>query len=150
MAAFDGKIQIAWGDGEHVFRLAIPQLLELEEKCNAGAIEILNRLMASRWRTNDVREVIRLGLIGGGKDPVTAHAHTIRYVDERPLLESVPPAIAILGTALHGPVLEDSGEAGLRKANAQVKKKTSRRNLTPPASTQPQPSSASASETSPK
>lgn len=98
----DASITIAWADGEHRFRLAIGQLRELQEKCDAGPAEIAARLSNGRWRLNDVRETIRLGLIGGGMAPGDAHKLTVRYVDERPWLESVQPAQAVLMAALVG------------------------------------------------
>lgn len=99
----NGQIPIVWGDGEHEFNIAkIGQIFELEEKCDAGISEIFTRLRESRWKLNDVRETIRLGLIGGGKTPVDALKLTKRYVDERPLLESVQVALAIHMAAMIG------------------------------------------------
>lgn len=99
----DASITMAWGDGEHRFRLAIGQLRELQDKCGAGPAEILRRVADGTWRVDDLREVLRLGLIGGGKAPLEALALVQRYVDERPLLESVMPARAVLLAALVGP-----------------------------------------------
>ena len=98
----NGSITLTWGDGEHEFRLAIGQLLELQEKCDAGPAEIASRLHEGRWRINDVSETIRLGLIGGGKKPGEAFTLVKRYVHDRPWLENVMFAQAILMTALVG------------------------------------------------
>jgi hypothetical protein len=108
-----GAVDLAWGDGERAFRLAIGQLRELQDKCAAGPAEILTRLSTGRWRVEDVRETVRLGLIGGGVTPAEAHTLTVRYVDERPLLESVMVARAALAMALVG---EPEDDAGKRKA----------------------------------
>ena len=78
------KIDAAFGDGRHCFRLALAELEELQEKCDAGPPLILARIEASQWKTADVRETIRLGLIGGGMDALKALALVERYVDERP------------------------------------------------------------------
>lgn len=100
MAGFDARVTIPWGDGEHVFRLALAQLLELQEKTDAGPVELVARIQAHRWRVQDLRETIRLGLIGGGKTPTEALVLVSRYVDGRPLLESEPVAAEIITAAL--------------------------------------------------
>lgn len=112
----DGSIDLTWGDGEHRFRLAIGQLRELQEKCDAGPAEIASRLADGRWRINDVRETIRLGLLGGGMAPAEAHRLTVRYVDERPWLESVPAAQAVLMASLVGAPEEPVGNAAAAEA----------------------------------
>ena len=110
----DASVTLAWGDGEHKFRLAIGQLRELQEKCSAGPIEVLDRLANRRWRVDDVRETVRLGLIGGGLDPIKALSLVRHYIDERPLMESIAPAQAILMAALIGAEGDEVGkeEAG--------------------------------------
>lgn len=49
-----------------------------------------------------VREIIRLGLIGGGLKPTEANALVKNYVDQRPFMESVLHAQAILSAAVVG------------------------------------------------
>ncbi|SEQ32996.1 Phage tail tube protein, GTA-gp10 [Faunimonas pinastri] len=106
-----GEVVFPWGDSEHRFRLGIGELRELQDKCNAGPYEVLNRLMTGIWRIDEVRETIRLGLIGGGAlRPTEALVLVARYVDERPLLESVPVAQAIIGAAIMGSPEEPVGK----------------------------------------
>lgn len=109
-----GKVRLVWGDGEHDFKLAIGHLRELQDKCKAGPPEILRRLSMNEWHVDDVRETIRLGLVGGGKTPSDAFVSVVRYVDERPLLESAQVAMAVLMAALVGvpddPVGKDQPE----------------------------------------
>jgi tail tube GTA-gp10-like protein len=101
--AANGEIALAWADGEHKFNIAkIGQILELEEKCGCGVAEIYSRIREARWRFNDLRETIRLGLIGAGIDPNRALILTKRYVDERPWAENVQVALAILLAAMIG------------------------------------------------
>lgn len=97
-----GAITFDWADGAHTFRLAIGQLRELQEKCDAGPQVLLRRLSDGSWRVDDVRETIRLGLVGGGAAPTRALDLVRVYVDDRPLLENVGPAQAILMAALVG------------------------------------------------
>lgn len=99
----NGRIELTWGDGEHVFNIAkLAQVFELEDKCGCGVNEVFNRLREGRWKFNDVREPIRLGLIGGGKNPAEALLLTKRYVDERPWAESILTAQMILMAAIVG------------------------------------------------
>jgi hypothetical protein len=99
----NGTIELAFGDGDQTFNVArIGQALELEEKCGAGVSEILDRLRTNRWKLNDVRETIRLGLIGGGMTPVNALNLVKRYVDERPWGESLLVAQAVMIAAIIG------------------------------------------------
>jgi hypothetical protein len=104
MSAHDGSLVIPWADGEYRFRLPIGQLRELQEKCKAGPPEVFFRLQANVWRVDDIRETIRLGLIGGGMQPTQALSLVTRYVDARPLMENYEPAMQIIGTALLGAV----------------------------------------------
>lgn len=98
----DALVELVWGDGLNRFDLHIGQLRELQTKCGAGPQRILHRLASIDWLVDDIRETIRLGLIGGGMTPSAAHALTVRYFDERPPLESRPAAQVILMQALVG------------------------------------------------
>ncbi len=114
----DASITLDFADGTYKFRLAWGQLAELQENCDAGPYVILERLQNRSWRLNDIRENIRLGLIGGGMDPVSALKLVKRYVEDRPLLENVKLAQAVLTVALIGAPEEEVGEpkaAGRKK-----------------------------------
>lgn len=113
------KITLLWGDGDRAFRLAIGQLRELQDKCDAGPAEILGRLSNGTWRVDDIRETLRLGLIGGGATPTDALVLTARYVDNRPLMENVMPAQAVLLAAIVGEE-EPPGKTGSEKTMSEV------------------------------
>src|SRR5215467_10437319 len=101
--ASNGEITLQWGDGEHKFNIAkLRCVLELEEKCDCGVAEIVGRLRDGRWKINDMRETIRLGLIGANVMPDRAITLVQRYVDERPWSENILTAQAILFAALVG------------------------------------------------
>lgn len=104
------NVTLKWADGEHAFRLGIGEIRELQEKCDAGPQHIYRRLSDGTWRLDDIRETLRLGLIGGGLEPIPALNLIERYVDARPLVENVPPAQAVLGAALVGVKDEPLGE----------------------------------------
>lgn len=54
------------------------------------------RSFGGDWRVDDVREPIRLGLIGAGMTPTDAFVLVSRYVDTRPLTENFGLAAAII------------------------------------------------------
>lgn len=97
-----GQITLEWGDGEHVFALKIKHLIELQEKCDAGPPYILARLTQSQWHVEDVRETIRLGLIGGGLEAHKALRLVADYVDDAPIAYHALTAQAVLSAALFG------------------------------------------------
>lgn len=112
-----GTVTLRWGDGEHDFRLALGNLRELQDKTGAGPMELLRRLSDGRWRVDDVRETLRVGLLGGGAKPAEASKLVERYVDERPRAESVPVAQAVLMFTLYGDPDDKvvvAGESGRR------------------------------------
>lgn len=105
------QITMVWGDGEYPFCLPLAQLEELQTLCDAGPMVIAGRLEASVWRTQDIYHTLRLGLIGGGTKPVEAIRLCRSYVLERPWIENVLPALAILQAALIGKPDEPVGKS---------------------------------------
>lgn len=107
----DGSISFVWGDKRHRFRLALGGLRELQETCGASPFEIHRRLATFTAMADDAREVLRLGLIGGGDvTPPAALKLVESYVDARPLSESLGPAAVVLGAALYGVPDEPPGK----------------------------------------
>lgn len=60
-------IELEFGDGTYAFRLRFSQIVELQQNTGAGPFELYARLTAGFPKFEDVRETIRLGLIGGGE-----------------------------------------------------------------------------------
>lgn len=89
-----------FGGEEYLFRLTVKQIIELEEKCGAAFAVIHARLWQGLYTANDVVETIRLGLIGGGMDPVKAKQIVERY--GVPFQYSYPVARAIVGAVMWG------------------------------------------------
>lgn len=98
-------INLAFGDGEYVFKLPIKRIVEIEAK--AGPIDgVRHRLMHGGFGVQDVVEIIRQGLIGGGKGMVSgvetavsalkANSLIDAYVDGQPLAEIAITARAII------------------------------------------------------
>lgn len=109
-----GAVELIWADGTYTFRLGLGNLRELQEKTGCGPLELYRRVTKGTWRVDDISETIRIGLIGGGSTPVDALKVVKRYVEERPLLESVPVAQAVIMVALYGPADDQPGEPDRR------------------------------------
>ncbi|WP_236775172.1 gene transfer agent family protein [Agrobacterium tumefaciens] len=106
----DARVSFDWADGTYSFRLAWGELGELQEKCDAGPYLVLQRLHSGAWRIEDITNIIRLGLIGGGMEPAPALKLARRYVEDRPPMENLVPAQVILSAALTGTPEERVGE----------------------------------------
>jgi hypothetical protein len=111
------KVTAAFGGEEHAFCLRWGELMELQEKCEAGPGMVLMRLVANQWRLEDVPAVIRLGLIGGGMEPAAASRLVRMNVEQRPQDIGGEDglgilAVKILSAALHGAPDEPTGKAG--------------------------------------
>jgi hypothetical protein len=104
-------IDLDWGDGTYRFALPLAQLEELQTLCDAGPIVIAGRLEAGMWKLADVYQTLRLGLIGGGMEPVKALRLVKTYVADRPWLENVMPALAVLQAVLIGKPDEPVGKS---------------------------------------
>lgn len=104
------EIEIAFGGEDRLFRLNIGRLRALQEKVDAGPMELVNRLAAGAWRVDDLRETILQGLIGGGMTSADATRLMKSDFDDLPLAQFVPVAQAILYTALLGAEDEPAGE----------------------------------------
>lgn len=128
-----GETSLDWADGTYSFRLSLAGAIELEEKCDAPIAVIHARLIGGAYKISDVRETIRIGLIGGGMDPVKALNLVRKYVDDRPLAESWIIARVIMGGLFHGfeahPINPPKPAAKEERPNAS----------TPPASIRPSP-----------
>lgn len=97
-----GAIELDFGDGTYTFRLGMGEIRELEEKAGKGVFLIAHDLdpdnRAARFHV--ILETLRLGLIGGGMVPIDALALCRRYVEERPAVENLMTAYAVVVAAL--------------------------------------------------
>lgn len=123
----DGSVTLVWGDGENKFRFAIGQFRELQERVNqrrvtigapiVGPMTLLASLRAQDAWPDDVRDVLRIGLVGGGMSIKEANRKLSHHFDNRPPFESTLTAYAALFAGLVG--VPDQSPAD------EVKKKTS-------------------------
>lgn len=102
---------IVWAGGEHRFHMEIEHLRALQDRCDAGPEWILARLSSRQWFVDDVTSTVRLGLEGGGMEKDEARKLVKKFVEDRPLTESVVVARAVLMLALYGDPDDQPGEA---------------------------------------
>lgn len=139
------EIELFFGDGAYSFRLGLRQIVAIEEKC--GPIgEVYSRLLQGRYAANDATfgapaegayrihdliEVIRQGLIGGGKGmvdgvevavtPLTANKLIDAYVLGQPLKSAWDFAVSIMTALYEGyEPPEKKGEPGADPASLDV------------------------------
>lgn len=111
MSDGSGKVSFVWADGlEHTFFLGLKELRELQAKTGVGPYALYERITTKQFMVDDMRHVIRLGLIGGGHEPEDVASLMQSYVDSKPLLSLINPAIVILSAALIGPPTETDGK----------------------------------------
>lgn len=95
-----GLITKDFGPGTYSFRLAYGQWLELQEALNCGPLELYTNMLRQKWRVQWLREIIRIGLLGGGTGAPEALRLVKRYVEDRPIIENVQLALEILAASL--------------------------------------------------
>ncbi len=112
------EVEMTWPGGRHKFALYLGQLRTLQDACNAGPEEILNRLRSGTWRVDDVVEPLRLGLIGSGAmAPERAGPTVLNLIKQgEPLVEFKLPAMGVLTAALMGVENDPLGEAPTEEA----------------------------------
>jgi hypothetical protein len=90
------------GDGKYDLCLRIDELIQLQEKLAVGPTVLAQRLYSGEWLVEDIRETIRLGLIGGGMPHRQAFDLVEGYVKEGYLLDYTSIAANALYAALNG------------------------------------------------
>lgn len=131
----DGSIELFFGDQEYRFRIGIGEFRELQEKVNkrridmglnpVGPTTLANLLRANDAWPDDARDVLRIGLVGGGMAPAEAHRLLVRHFDNgRGPLQFYLTAFTVLMTAF----------VGVDGDEVSVKKKTQTTDRTAPSS----------------
>lgn len=105
------EVVLAFGGEDRTFRLNIGRLRALQEKVDAGPMELVSRLAGGTWRVDDIRETLLQGLIGGGMSSADATRLMKSDFDDLPFAQFVQIAQAVLLATLIGAEDEDaSGE----------------------------------------
>ncbi|MDX0230243.1 gene transfer agent family protein [Sinorhizobium meliloti] len=123
----DARITREFADGVYDFCLNYGAIRLLQEARDMGPMIIFGNLQAGTWRIEDIREVIRCGLIGAGMAPSRAVKLCELYVESRPPMENMVLAQLILNAGLIGapeePVGEDSA-ASLKQPSGSTTSQT--------------------------
>lgn len=86
MANLAAEVTLEWADSEYLFSLKAKQIEELEHICDEGIGRICARVFGRvDYTYRHLRETIRLGLIGGGLNAVSAERLCKTYVDGAPI-----------------------------------------------------------------
>jgi Phage tail tube protein, GTA-gp10 len=120
MSQEDGSVTLQFGDGEYTFRIAFGQWRELQESVNKPRLEIgeptigpmglLRALLDGNAWPHDLREVLRLGLIGAGMKADRALVLVKRHVEGAPYFQVMPAARTVLQYAMFGPPDDQVGK----------------------------------------
>ena len=95
-------VPLNWVGGQDDFALALGHLRAIQTHCDAGPLQIFKRLGDGSWRVDDLFEVIRQGLIGGGMEARVAGPKVAALMERHPLVDFVLTAQAVLAAALMG------------------------------------------------
>jgi hypothetical protein len=131
------RITRDFGDGAYEFQLPVKQLDALQDECGCGPAELFVRLMSHRWRRKDIRETIRLGLIGAGMEAMAALRLVKLYVDDQPLMQFRQLASDIVEALLQGIKEATEGKAAAVKTTEETE--TAPGSSTSPPSTAQEP-----------
>lgn len=130
--AMDGSVEFEWGSGLHKFRLGLDEARELQIKTGVGPYRLMRRIADGDWMIDDLRETIRIGMIGGGAAPGAAMNEIRIYFDKQPKTKHIEPALRILHAFHIGVDDEPVGTAGNGSG-----KQEARETMTPTASLSP-------------
>jgi hypothetical protein len=133
------EIVLSFAGEDRTFRLPLGRIRALQEKCDAGPMELLVRFAQGTWRVDDLRETIHQGLLGGGMDVREAAALLKNDFDDLPLKPFIALCQAIVGAAVVGAPDERLGESEAGE-EAEVSSRSPAANSASPPSTEAEPS----------
>lgn len=110
------------GEGYYDLCLRIDELIQLQEKLGAGPNVIAMRLLQGEWLVNDLIEVIRLGLIGGGMGQREAYDLVHRVIAPGYLVDYAALAGQVIFAAMSG--VEDEPFTGEAEAPTMMETTT--------------------------
>lgn len=125
-----GEITLPFAGEERVFRLGLGEWRKVQERCDAGPMELLARLepmvrgvqaklnmgqmlaagIVSRFRWDDLREPLFQGLRGGGMSDIEATVLLRQNFDDALSFEHVVTAFLIVEASVLPPADEPLGE----------------------------------------
>ncbi|MBW7967582.1 gene transfer agent family protein [Bradyrhizobium sp. BR 10261] len=115
------EVELIWGSGLQAFKFGLGQFRALQENVNrrrlaigaplAGPMDLVAQLKAKNVWPDDLRDILRLGLIGGGMSPRDASIEMGQYFDNTPPVPHMLPALTVLMAGLVGPPEQAADEA---------------------------------------
>lgn len=103
-------LTLRWPGGEHAFRLGLGELRIIQQRTDCGPEYILKKIEHGLWTVDELREVLRNGLIGGGMAPVDALKAVDKAFEDTPMIEFKIPAMTLMAASLFGPEDDPVGE----------------------------------------
>lgn len=97
------RAELQFGNGTYPFQLKLKQIADLQSLRGAGIGPIYSRVLTHQEFVEDCTETIRLGLIGGGLDPIEARRLVDLHAGDDMIHESRwALAAAILSACIFG------------------------------------------------
>lgn len=96
------KVELEFGAGTYTFFLGLKMLAELQAVRKAPIGSIFSRVLKHEEYVEDCLEAIRLGLIGGGIDPIEAKRLLDAHAIDMPHSQRWSIAAAVLMAAFEG------------------------------------------------
>jgi hypothetical protein len=90
------------GNRNRRFELRLGEMREIERLTGSGILAVWRRMATLESKIDDLRETIRLGLIGGGAEHAEAEAIVLYSVDGRPINMFFDLAVSIMKAAFEG------------------------------------------------
>jgi len=104
-------VEADFADGTYKFALTWDLASEWEKTTDRSMYAtLLHAVRTGIVNLNDAREILRLGLIGGGMEPVAALRLVRTYVENRPAAENFPLVVRVMDAAFHGKGVADPDE----------------------------------------
>ncbi len=124
----DSFVRTEWCGEERTFHLKLGPLRAVQEATGYGPQHLYRRLSQGEWMVDEVREILRQGLIGGGMNIAEVDRLLRINFDPHPVMQHLVFAEAVMTAVLVGVANEppeqttaDDGSAGSKK-----KRKTTR------------------------
>lgn len=103
-------ITVRWPGGEHPFRFGISEAEIVQQKTDCGPEHLLNKIRLGQWFVDELYEVLRNGLIGGGMGHVEAQKAVKTAMEKHPLINFKVPAMEVVSSLLYGDPDDPVGE----------------------------------------
>ncbi|UXS08694.1 gene transfer agent family protein [Agrobacterium tumefaciens] len=110
-----------FADGTYKFALTWDLASEWEKTTDRSMYAtLLHAVRTGIVNLNDAREILRLGLIGGGMTPTDALRLVRTYVENRPAAENFPLVVRVMDAAFHGKGVPDPDEGKPAESDGAV------------------------------